>query len=209
MQDFLKATKFLLLDLASTIFFLVLFLLTHNTVLSVASGAALGVILIAIQLVRGKPIHTMEWLSLLLVIAAGTATILTDDPRFVLFKPSVIYAVVGAVMLKPGWMVRYLPATVRAVAPDVAVVVGYAWAALMFATAAVNVLVAIAYSVQTWALVMLIFGIASKVAVFIAGFVAIRFITVRRVRAMPAETRETLLASTGAHVQPPLSARSA
>ena len=34
----------------------------------------------------------MEWLSLFLVIAAGTATLLTNDPRFVLFKPSVIYA---------------------------------------------------------------------------------------------------------------------
>src|SRR6202521_1281734 len=102
MEDFLKAAKFLLLDLASTIFFLILFLLTHNTVLSVALGTALGVIQIAIQLIRGKPVHIMEWLSLFLVIAAGTATILTDDPRFVLFKPSVIYAIVGVVMLKAG-----------------------------------------------------------------------------------------------------------
>jgi intracellular septation protein len=209
MEDFLKAAKFLLLDLASTIFFLILFLLTHNTVLSVALGTALGVIQIAIQLIRGKPVHIMEWLSLFLVIAAGTATILTDDPRFVLFKPSVIYAIVGVVMLKAGWMVRYLPAIARAVAPDVAVVVGYAWAAVMFVTAAVNALVAIASSVQTWAIVMLIFGIVSKVAVFIAGFLAIRFTTVRRVRAMPAEKREALLASTGVHVQPSSLARPA
>jgi intracellular septation protein len=208
MQDFLKAVKFLLLDLASTICFLILFLLTHNTVLSVASGAAFGVVQIAIQLIRRKPVHIMEWLSLLLVIAAGTATVLTDDPRFVLVKPSVIYVIVGVVMLKPGWMLRYLPAIARTAAPDVAVIAGYAWAALMFVTAAVNALVAISYSVQTWAMVMLIFGIVSKAAVFIAGFLAIRLTTVRRVRAMPAEKREALLASTGAHVQPPLLAES-
>jgi intracellular septation protein len=208
MQDFLKAAKFLLLDLASTICFLILFLLTHNTVLSVASGTALGAFQIAIQLIRRKPVHTMEWLSLLLVIAAGTATMLTDDPRFVLIKPSVIYVIVGVVMLKPGWMIRYLPAIARTAAPDVAVAAGYAWAALMFVTAAVNALVAIAYSVQTWALVMLIFGIVSKAAVFIAGFLAIRLTTVRRVRAMPAEKREALLASTGVHVQPSLPAKS-
>jgi intracellular septation protein len=202
MQDFLKAAKFLLLDLASTICFLILFLLTHNTVWSVASGVALGVLQIAIQLIRRKPVHTMEWLSLLLVIAAGTATLLTDDPRFVLIKPSVIYVIVGIVMLKPGWMIRYLPAIARTAAPDVAVAAGYAWAALMFVTAAVNALVAVAYSVQTWAVVMLIFGIVSKAAVFIAGFLAIRLTTVRRVRAMPAEKRESLLASTGVHVQP-------
>jgi intracellular septation protein len=209
MKDFLKAAKFLLRDLTSTILFLILFLLTHNAVLAAAAGAGVGVIQITLQLIRGKPVQTMEWLSLLLVIAGGTATILTDDPRFVLFKPSAIYAVVGVVMLRAGWMVRYLPAIARAAAPDVAVAVGYAWAALMFVTAAVNALVAVAYSVQTWAMVMLIFGLVSKAAVFIAGFLAIRLITVRRVRAMPAEKREALLASMGVHVRPSMRARSA
>jgi intracellular septation protein len=209
MKDFLKAAKFLLRDLASTILFLILFLLMHNAVLAAAAGAGVGVIQITLQLIRGKPVQTMEWLSLLLVIAGGTATILTDDPRFVLFKPSAIYAVVGVVMLRAGWMVRYLPAIARAAAPDVAVAVGYAWAALMFVTAAVNALVAVAYSVQTWAMVMLIFGLVSKAAVFIAGFLAIRLITVRRVRAMPAEKREALLASMGVHVRPSMRARSA
>jgi intracellular septation protein len=208
MQDFLKAAKFLLIDLASTIFFLVLFLLTHNTVLSVALGTALGVVQIAIPLIRRKPVHTLEWLSLFLVIAAGTATILTDDPRVMLFKPSVIYAMVGIVMLKAGWIIRYLPAIAKAVAPDVAVVVGYAWATVMFVTAVVNALVAVTYNVQTWATVMLIFGMFSKVAVFISGFLAIRLTTVRRLRAMPAEKREALLASMGVHVQPSLRAKS-
>lgn len=113
MRDFLKAARLLVLDLASTVFFLVLFLLTHNTILSVSLAMALGLTQIGIQFVRGKPIDAMEWLSLFLTIAAGTATVLTDDPRFVLFKPSLIYAVVGVVMLKPGWMNRYLPAIVR------------------------------------------------------------------------------------------------
>src|SRR5271169_1959856 len=119
MRDFLSAAKLLLLDLASTILFLVLFLLTHNTILSVSLGMALGLVQIGTQFVRRKPIDTMEWLSLFLVIAAGTATLLTNDPRFVLFKPSVIYAIVGVVMLKRGWLYPYLPAIAMAVAPDV------------------------------------------------------------------------------------------
>lgn len=197
MQDFLKAAKFLFLDLASTIFFLILFLLTRNTILSVALGTALGVVQIAIPLIRGKPVHTLEWLSLFLVIAAGTATILTDDPRVMLFKPSVIYAVVGIAMLKSGWIIRYLPPIAKAVAPDIAVVAGYAWAALMFLTAGVNAIMAITYSLQTWAAFMLIFGIVSKVAIFIAGFLAIRLTTVRRVRTMTPEKREALLIAMG------------
>jgi intracellular septation protein len=197
MRDFLNAAKLLLLDLASTIFFVVLFALTNNTILSVGLGLVLGLAQIGSQFVRRKPIDTMEWLSLFLVVAAGTATLLTNDPRFVLFKPSVIYVIVGVVMLKPGWMNRYLPDIARAVVPDVAVVVGYAWAGLMFLSATVNGFVALGYSVATWALVMPIFGIVSKVTLFLIGFAAMRFIGRRRVRAMPALERDALLVATG------------
>jgi intracellular septation protein len=197
MRDFLNAAKLLLLDLASTILFLVLFLLTHNTILAVSLGMALGLAQIGTQFVRRKPIETMEWLSLFLVIAAGTATLLTDDPRFVLFKPTVIYAIVGVVMLKPGWMNRYLPDIARAVVPDVAVVVGFVWAGLMFVSAAVNAFVALTCSVATWAMVMPIFGVVSKLALFLVGFASMRFIGRRRVLAMPAPERDALLVATG------------
>jgi intracellular septation protein len=197
MRDFLNAAKLLLLDLASTIVFLVVFLLTHNTILAVGLGMALGLAQIATQFVRRRAIETMEWLSLFLVIAAGTATLLTDDPRFVLFKPTVIYAIVGVVMLKPGWMNRYLPDIARAVVPDVAVVVGFVWAGLMFVSAMVNAFVALTCSVATWALVMPIFGVVSKLTVFVIGFAALRFIGRRRVLAMPELERDALLVATG------------
>jgi intracellular septation protein len=196
-RDFLNAARLLLLDLASTLFFVAVFLLTHNTYLAIGLGVALGLAQIGIQFARKKPISTMEWLSLFLVIAAGTATLLTDDPRFVLFKPSVIYAIVGVVMLKPGWMNRYLPAIAQTVVPDVAVAVGYLWAGLMFASAVVNAYVALTFSVATWALVMPTYGIVSKVVVFLAGFAALRLVARRRVRAMPAGERDALLAATG------------
>ena len=200
MRDFLRAARLLLLDLASTIFFLVLFLLTHNIVLSVGLGIALGVAQIATQFARRKPIETMEWLSLFLVVASGTATLLTNDPRFVLFKPSVIYLIVGVVMLKPGWMNRYLPAIARTVVPDIATIVGFAWAGLMFLSAAVNAFVALTFSLATWALVMPTFGIVSKLALFLIGFAAMRFIGRRRVNAMPASERDALLAAAGRSV---------
>src|ERR1019366_3312452 len=122
-----EAAKLLLLDLASTLLFLVLYLLTHNTILSVGLGMAVGLSPITIQLARRKPIYTMEWLSLILVVAAGAATLLTNDPRFVLFNPSIFYVIVGIVMLKAGWMTRYMPAIARAVTSDVAVIVGFVW----------------------------------------------------------------------------------
>jgi intracellular septation protein len=193
MKDFLNAARLLLLDLASTLVFLLLFLLTHNTMLSVGLGIAFGVAQIGIQLVRGKRIDVMEWLSLFLVVAAGTATLLTHNPRFVLFKPSVIYAIVGFVMLKPGWLNRYLPEIAKTVVPDVAVMVGYMWADLMFVSAAVNGFVALTCDVATWAVVMPIYGMVSKVVVFLGGFAAMRIIGRRRITAMPAPERDALL----------------
>ncbi|WP_407166286.1 inner membrane-spanning protein YciB [Bradyrhizobium sp. ORS 111] len=197
MKHFLTAAKLLLLDLASTVVFLVFFLLTHDTALSVGLGIAFGVVQIGIQLVRRKPIDTMEWLSLFLVVAAGTATLLSGDPRFVLFKPSVIYAIVGIVMLKPGWLNRYLPEIAKTVVPDIAVTVGLAWAGLMFVSAAVNAFVALTCSVTIWAMVMPIYGIVSKVLVFLGGYAALRIIARRRIRALPAAERDALLALDG------------
>lgn len=197
MRDFLNGARLLLVDLTSTLCFLVVFLTTHDIVLAVSLGMVLGFAQIGAQLVRRKPIHTMQWLSLFLTFAVGAAALLTNDPRFVLLKPSVIYAIVGFVMLKRGWLNPYLPAIARAVAPDVAAIMGFVWAGLMFFSAALNALVALMCSVATWALVMPIFSVASKVAAFLFVFAALRFIIVRRVRAMPSLDRDALLAATG------------
>src|SRR5215831_6982036 len=195
MRNLLHAAKLLLLDLASTIVFLAAYVVSNNIAFSVALGMALGIAQISVQFARKKPIETMEWLSLFLVVASGTAAFITDDPRFVMVKPTVLYTIVGIVMLKPGWINRYLPPVAKAVVADIAVIVGFLWAGLMFASAAVNVFVALNYSVITWAWFMPVFGIVSKIALFLAGFAMMRFIGRRRIAAMPEREREALQAS--------------
>jgi intracellular septation protein len=106
-------------------------MLTKNIPLSVMLGVALGVAQIGVQFARGKRIETMEWLSLFAVVASAVATLLTNDPRFVVIKPSVLYAVVGIVMLKPRWMNRYLPPVAKQLVPDVATICGFVWAGLI------------------------------------------------------------------------------
>src|ERR1700724_151993 len=183
MKHLLDAGKLLLLDLASTFLFLVVYLLTHNITLSVVLGMALGAAQIGWQLVRKQPIDTMQWMSLFLVLGAGTATLLTDDPRFVMIKPTVIYCIVGIVMLKPGWMNRYLPPVAIEVVTDIAVIFGFAWAGLMFFSAALNLIVALNFSVVTWSAVMSIYAIVSKAVLFLIGYATMRTIGVRRRRA--------------------------
>ena len=185
MRNLFAAAKLLLLDMASTVFFLVVFLLTKNIPLAVVLGVALGVAQIGWEFVRKQPIDTMQWMSLFLVVGAGAATLLTNDPRFVMVKPSLIYLVVGVVMLKPGWMNRYLPPLAKELVPDLAFIFGFVWSGLMFFSAALNVIVALNFSVVTWASFMSIYGVVSKLGLFLIQYATMRTIGVRRRRAMP------------------------
>jgi intracellular septation protein A len=186
MKNLFAAGKLLLLDMASTFFFLILFLLTRNVTLSVLLGMTLGGAQIGWQFARKKPIDTMQWMSLFLVLGAGAATLLTNDPRFVMIKPSVIYAIVGIVMLKRGWMNRYLPPIAIELVPDIAVIFGYVWAGLMFFSAVLNLIVAMNFSVVTWSASMSIYAIVSKLALFLIQHATMRTIGVRRRRAQMA-----------------------
>jgi intracellular septation protein len=186
MKYLFESGKLLLLDLASTFLFLVVYLLTRNVTLAVVLGMALGAVQIGWEFARKKPIDTMQWMSLFLVFGAGAATLITDDPRFVMLKPTVIYTVVGIVMLKPGWMNRYLPPVAIEMVPDIAVIFGFVWAGLMFLSAGLNLVVALNFSVATWAAFMSIYGIVSKLALFLIGFATMRTIGARRRRALMA-----------------------
>jgi intracellular septation protein len=182
MKNLFEAGTLLFFDMAATLFFLALYLLTHSITLSVVLGMALGAAQIGYRLVRRQPIDTMQWMSLFLVLGAGTITLITDDPRFMMIKPSVIYGVVGVVMLKRGWMNRYLPPIAIERVPDVAVVLGYVWSGLMFFSAILNVVVALSFSVVTWSAAMSIYGIVSKAALFLIGYATMRIVGARRRR---------------------------
>jgi intracellular septation protein len=182
MKNLFESGKLLLLDMASTFFFLVMFLLTHNVALAVVLGMALGIAQIGWQFARKKPIDTMQWMSLFLVLGSGAATLITRDPRFVMIKPSVIYCIVGIVMLKRGWMNRYLPPIAIEIVPDIAVIFGYVWAGLMFFSAVLNLVVALNFSVVTWSASMSIYAIVSKAVLFLTQYAIMRGIGVRRRR---------------------------
>ncbi|HEX4198194.1 MAG TPA: septation protein IspZ [Caulobacteraceae bacterium] len=179
MKNLFHAGRLLLLDLASTFVFLLLVLVTRNVTLAIVLGMVFGVAQIGWEFARKRPIGTMQWLSLCLVLGFGTVSLLTNDPRFVMVKPSVIYVIVGLVMLKPGWMNRYLPEEAAGVA-DVATVFGFIWAALMFASAVLNVIVALNFSVVTWSAFMSSYAIVSKAGLFGIQYATMRSIGVRR-----------------------------
>jgi intracellular septation protein A len=186
MANLMHSARLLVTDLASTILFLVILLITKDLMLAVGLGVGLGIIQIAWMKLRRQPIDVMQWLSIGLVVASGIATMLTSDPRFVMLKPSVIYCIVGAYMLKPGWMNRYLPPIAVQTVPDIAWIFGFVWAGLMFGSAALNIALALTLDPISWSATMSIWGIASKVALFLVQYVTMRAIGTRRGRAAAA-----------------------
>ena len=180
MKALFSAARELLSDMASTLAFVLLLAITNDVVVSVLASIGLGVAQMVWQLARRQKIELMQGMSLFLVIVSGIATLLTHNPKFVLVKPSLIYLAVGVVMLRPGWMVRYLPEDAVALVTDVATVFGFIWAGLMFVSAGVNFYAGTHMSPLTWAAFMSTYGIVSKLTLFAISYLTIRFIGRRR-----------------------------
>jgi intracellular septation protein len=180
MRSLLSAARALLMDMASTILFFCIYTLTGNTTLAVVLGLALAVAQIGWQFLQHKPVDALQWISLVVVIASGSATLITRNPVFVMVKPSLIYLLVGAAMLKRGWMNRYLPPIALEAVPDLVIGFGYAWAGLMFFSAMLNLALALSLSVTEWGMAMSVWGIASKSVLFFVSYGVMKTVGRRR-----------------------------
>jgi intracellular septation protein len=83
-------------------------------------------------------------------------------------------------MLQRGWMVRYVPPRAMEYVPDLVIASGYVWAGLMFASAALNLFLALETSILVWGSVMSAWGNASKAALFVLQYGYMRFVGHRR-----------------------------
>ncbi|MEY9395662.1 intracellular septation protein [Bradyrhizobium japonicum] len=170
-------------DFLSTIVFLVIYLVTDNVILATAVAILGAIGQVIWSRIKGQTLGYMTWASLGLVIVLGGATLLTHDPRFVLAKPAIGHVAIGIIMLKRGWMLRYLPAIVTETIPKYVTFAGYAWAALMFALAAGTVAVAMTGDMKLWAFYISVVLIGAKIVAFAIQYVAFRLLIGSRIRA--------------------------
>src|SRR5450432_1988782 len=161
-------------DFFSTILFLALYLISGNVLLATSVAIAGAVAQVIYARVKGQQLGFMTYASLALVIVLGSATLLTNDPRFVLAKPAIGHFAIGAIMLKRGWMLRYLPPIVTENVPEFVTAAGYAWAALMFALGLGTIAVAMTGDIKLWAFYVSVVLIGAKVAAFAVQYIALR-----------------------------------
>lgn len=179
MSGLFYAGKWLLLDLLSTVFFLVVFSVTNNIYIATAMGIGIGVAQVAWLKLRARPVDLMQWMSLGLVVVFGSATLLTHNPHFVMVKPTLIYIAVGVVMMKRGWMTRYIPPVAMEDGADLITGFGYIWAGLMFFTAAANLVLAMG-DPKLWVTFLAVFPAGSKIALFFVQYLTMRVVITQR-----------------------------
>jgi intracellular septation protein len=173
MRNFLNAARPLIVDSLGVIVFAALTAMHVDFRVAVGIGVAISIGIVAGNLARHRPVAPLQWVSLALVLISATATFLTNDPRFVMAKPSVVYTIVGAFLLRRGWMNRYVPAQFLPLIEDRMTAFGYVWAGLMFLTAAINLVVVLAFTAN-WPAFIAIFPISTKIALFAVQYVSIR-----------------------------------
>ncbi|HMN71949.1 MAG TPA: septation protein IspZ [Rhodoblastus sp.] len=175
-------------DFFSTILFVVVWMATDNIAIAtgVAIAGAIGQFVWAKR--TGYSMTAVSYASLALVVLLGGATLVTGDPRFVLVKPSLAHFGIGAIMLKRGWMERYMPPKVMEFAPDLPVIAGYCWAGLMIALGAGVVATALTGDTKLWGGFVFIVAPAAKILAFVVQYATFRILIGRRIAAAQASS---------------------
>lgn len=91
----------ILSDLIAVVLFFAAYTLTKNIVWATAVALAAGVLQAGFAWFRHKRLDTMQWVGLVLIVVFGGATILFRNPRFIMWKPTLLFWV-GAAALAVG-----------------------------------------------------------------------------------------------------------
>ena len=178
-----EALRQLANDFLSAIFFFAVYSLTGSIVAGTAIAIAIGVTQFLRLKLSRRAIEPMQWLALGLVVVLGTAALLTQSPRFMMLKPSFIHFAVAALMLRRGWMSRYLPAIARENVPEAVIIgAGYAWAGLIAVLGATNLLIATQFDIRVWAWFISFGSIGAKLAAFLVQYAVFRMLVRRKLR---------------------------
>lgn len=168
-------------DMLSTILFVALYMLLGDIYIATGAATAVGIFQIGYFKARGRKVDLMQWMSLALVIVFGSATLYLHDPRFIMVKPSIIHFAIGCVMLRRGWIGRYLPPIAAAsLSRRMVDGWGYGWAALMFGLGIANIAIALTFSPVIWGYFIAFGAMGAKLAFFAMQYWVFRMAVLRR-----------------------------
>jgi len=159
------------------------YLITDNVILATSVAIAGAFAQVVYARIKGQQLNYMTYASLALVVGLGAITLLTNDPRFMLAKPAIAHFAIGLIMLKRGWMLRYMPPIVTETVPEYVTAAGYAWAVLMFVIGFGMIAVASTGDLKLWAFYLTVVAGGGKILAFALQYVVLRLIVTSRRRA--------------------------
>jgi intracellular septation protein len=168
-------------DFLSAILFLIFYAALGDVafaggLIAIAGLAQLGWLSFAV-----RRIAPLRWVSLALTVALAGTTVLTQNPRFLMLKPSIVHLGVATAMLRRGWMTRYItPIARQNVSEMTMVAASYAWAALMAILGFTNLVIALDFDFPTWAWFISVGAVGAKLAAVVLQFIVFRMIVRRR-----------------------------
>ena len=123
----------------------------------VATAVAIGatVLQVGFLLVRKKKVEPMLWASLGIIVVFGGLTLYLRDRTFILWKPTVLYWLFGAVLAGSAFLgrnlIRSLLADQMRLPDSIWAKLNWAWVAFFAFMGVVNLYVAFNYSEKVWA----------------------------------------------------------
>ena len=76
-------------DLFAVFLFFITYIITKDMIAATAVAVVVGIAQAALTFWKHRKLDTMQWISLILIVFFGGATILLKDNRFIMWKPTV------------------------------------------------------------------------------------------------------------------------
>jgi intracellular septation protein A len=162
-------------DFLSAVLFLIAYGASGSLRVAVGIAVLAALAPVSMRLLRQRRVEPLQWSSLGLMLALGTAAWLLDSPRFMMARPSAVHLALAAAMSRGGWMIPYLNATARDNVPKpVVVAAGHAWAVLMAALGLTNLIIALYLDFWVWAWYVSVILVGAKLAALALQYAVFR-----------------------------------
>jgi intracellular septation protein len=140
----------------------------------IATGVAMvaTVLQVAVAWIRHRKVELLQWVSLGLIVVLGGATILLHDKHFIMWKPTLLYWIMGGGLLAGALVgkngIRALMGQQINLPDSVWKKLNLAWSVFFLTMGGINLLVAYHFSEEIWVNFKLFGGIGLMITFVIA-----------------------------------------
>lgn len=159
-------------DLFPVVLFFATYWLSRDMFIATGVAIAATTLLVGWTWLRHRKVDTMQWVSLGLIVVLGGATLLLHDKHFIMWKPTVLYWVMGAGLLISDFLgkngLKLMMGQQLQLPTPVWRKLTWAWVGFFAFMGALNLFVAYRFSEDVWVNFKLFGGLGLMLAFVIA-----------------------------------------